>query len=143
VHEANGNLWDFQTGWIVITTNGSIKSNGHAVMGRGVAYQATQKFPNIAKDLGMNLKAGGNIPYVMGKYLIITLPVKYRWEETADLFLIESSVQKLVSLLDKCYPLIQEIYMPRPGCGNGGLDWKDVKPVIAPLLDDRFTVVQI
>ena len=30
----------------------------------------------------------------------------------------------------------------RPGCGNGQLQWGDVRPEIVDILDDRFTVVE-
>jgi hypothetical protein len=36
---------------------------------------------------------------------------------------------------------LQTILLPRPGCGNGQLDWAQVGPAIAPLLDDRVTIV--
>ena len=37
---------------------------------------------------------------------------------------------------------LDKVYMARPGCGNGQLKWEDVKPLIAPILDDRFIVVE-
>ena len=35
---------------------------------------------------------------------------------------------------------INEIYLPKVGCGNGGLKWEDVKPHLK-FLDDRFIVI--
>ena len=33
------------------------------------------------------------------------------------------------------------VVLPRPGCGNGGLRWQDVRPLLGLSLDDRFIVV--
>lgn len=34
-----------------------------------------------------------------------------------------------------------EVVLPRPGAGNGGLEWKDVRPILEEILDDRFTIL--
>jgi hypothetical protein len=46
---------------------------------------------------------------------------------------------ELVELADRCH--WQEIILPQLGCGSGGLAWRDVRPLIAPILDDRFVVI--
>jgi hypothetical protein len=36
----------------------------------------------------------------------------------------------------------EAIYLPRPGCGNGRLNWEDVKKILSPILkSDRFHIV--
>jgi len=44
VKEVDGNLWEIEADWRVITTNGFVKKDGRAVMGRGVARQALQRY---------------------------------------------------------------------------------------------------
>jgi len=69
--------------------------------------------------------------------------VKHHWRERADLILIERSARELVDFVTDLWERgPATICLVRPGCGNGGLDWKDVRPVLAPLLDDRFMVVE-
>ena len=150
--EIVGDIWDYhkQGLWIVITTNGTVKTNGEAVMGRGVALQAKQKFRNIADWVGWSLRARGNHCAIYTIQLrvddrlvasgVITFPVKHDWQGRADIQLIEQSCQELVKLVEQENP--EKIYMVRPGCGNGGLDWKDVKPILEKYLDDRFVVVE-
>jgi hypothetical protein len=54
---------------------------------------------------------------------------------------IEQSCKELVALAN--LHKLNTVLITRAGCGNGGLDWNDVKPVMAKLLDDRFIVVDI
>jgi len=142
--EARGNLWDYTADATVITTNGSVRKDGNAVMGRGCALEAAQRYPDIPVRLGRWLKQFGNHAYVV-KYdadegvRVVTFPVKHRWNERADLDLIERSVTQLIELADQFH--WKDVVMPRPGCGNGGLEWEDVQPRIEPMLDDRFMVV--
>ena len=144
MREAAGNIWDFHAEghWVVITTNGSVRKDGAAVMGRGVAKEAALKFPLLPYELGNEIKHRGNKVIVFLQYKIITLPVKHQWMEKADMHLIEVGLGDLIELLNATSNIPSPIYMVRPGCGNGGLDWKDVKPIIAKYLDDRFVVVE-
>ena len=141
--EVIGNLWDIEADARVITTNGYVKKNGHAVMGRGVALQASHRHPLMPATLGSLIKLCGNIPFFM-QYedeFLITLPVKHHWQGSADLNLIESSVLEMVSMVNlKPWKVV---VMPRPGCGNGQLNWSNVKPTIEPLLDNRFVIVNL
>ncbi len=139
------NLWDQRTlGAICITTNGDLNARQHAIMGRGVARQAKQLFPQVPRILGNRiLNTGNHVALILDTTEIglISFPVKHHWHEVADLDLIRQSTYELLGLNARhCFP---QIYLPRPGCGNGGLDWKDVQPVLAPLLDDRFTIVSV
>ena len=146
--EKFGNIWDYhkQSNWIVITTNGTVKSNGECVMGRGVAKQAKMLYPELPSDLGTLIKLQGNFVYLFSKYRIITFPVKYNWYEKADIKLIEQSTKELVGAYEIInYPkkLDFNVCLVRPGCGNGQLNWEDVKPVLEKYLDDHFIVVEI
>lgn len=135
--EIIGNLWDFhrQGHWVVITTNGVVRRDGACVMGRGVARQAARKFPHLPYELGAKIKAHGNRVHVFSAYRLITFPVKHRWWEKADISLIAISSQQLQRLP------FRKVYLVRPGCGNGQLDWDEVKPLLEQHLDDRFIVV--
>lgn len=135
-------LWDLHAHgwWVAITTNGSVRRDGCAVMGRGCAYEAAQRFPGLAADLGLGIKRWGNVPIIFTKRHLVTLPVKHCWRDAADVPLIKGSLY-YVAVAMSPPSCIWRIALPRPGCGNGRLRWEDVKPEIEPLLDDRFVVV--
>jgi hypothetical protein len=141
--EILGDLWHFHKpeNLIVITTNGSVRRDGRCVMGRGVAKQAADLIPTLALDLGIALKGrDGNSVYHFPQYHLATFPVKHQWWEEASPWMIAKSTKQLVQLVNALG--IGSVYMPRPGCGSGGLYWHgDVKPILEPLLDDRFTIV--
>jgi len=138
MREVTGNLWDYPADWRVIPTNGFIKQNGAAVMGRGLARQATERFPGLANYLGHLLCAEGNHVHPLPEFGLITFPVKHNWWEQASLELIERSVKELKLLFVGGTQV--SISLPRVGCGNGRLSWDDVKPLLEGL-DWRFTVV--
>jgi len=134
---AKGNIWTYDADWRIITTNGFVKNNGEAVMGRGVAWQAREKFPGLALRFGEYLNQKGNHVGIFEDIKLITMPVKHHWIDDASLKLIERSALELTSL-----PYDATFVLPRPGCGNGRLLWPDVKAVIEQHLDDRFTVLE-
>lgn len=142
MREVTGNLWTYPADVRVITTNGTVKKNGECVMGRGCAREARDKFPLLPSELGEHITKNGNVPcfFMDGDYDLITLPVKHHWHQKADIKLIERSVRAMLGLLEFELNNIT-VVMPRPGCGNGGLRWEDVKPVLEPILDDRFHVI--
>lgn len=153
--EKFGNIWEHARNYdaVVITTNGFVKKNGEAVMGRGIALEAKTFYPWLPKSLGDWIKTAGNtvgifrLTLLTGPEYLITMPVKPiygpngepGWRAKANLDIIRDSAYYLVAHANN-YKL-QRILMPRPGAGNGGLNWEKVKEVIEPILDDRFTVM--
>lgn len=153
--ESTGNLWSQHVEAICITTNGYVNSKSQAVMGRGCALEAAEKFPGLREELGDLIRlGGGNHVHVLltpryGWYdgeegmeyttEVLSFPVKHHWREKADLALIRRSAMELVEKTDLYQ--FDTVCLPRPGCGNGQLTWEEVKPIIEPILDDRFTVI--
>jgi len=135
------NIWKYyeQGHWICITTNGFVKNNGECVMGRGIALQCKQKFPEFPKILGNFISENGNIVGVHQKYRIISFPVKHNWWEKGNLGLIEKSAYEL-SLIGS---YIDNIFLTKPGCHNGKLDWKNVKPILEKYLNNNFIICDL
>lgn len=157
MREVTGNLWTFNPvsdPLVVrcITTNGYIKSDGRAVMGRGCALEATKLIPTLPLVLGTHLKKRGNV--IMGPlkfsgspatyggespiYNILTFPVKYSWEQDADIHLIRQSAEELIKIATKRRELV--FVLPRPGCGNGRLKWEHVKQWLRNLPDNVYVI---
>lgn len=148
--ELFGNAWELSKGHILcITTNGAIRRDGEAVMGRGIAYQALQKFPRLPMQLGKAIQANGNHLADLGQWdqwYLLSFPVKAHWSDRARFKLIAQSARELQDWFWKqASNRNRQVYLPRPGCGNGGLEWPDVKEVLeynlAPILLERLTVV--
>lgn len=141
MREAFGDLWRFHRDgeWVCVTTNGMRKANGEAVMGAGVAKAAAGEHPELPRLLGDYLARYGNRVFVFPRLRIITFPTKHNWRAPSDLALIEKSCLELIQVMDKFR--LAPVYLPRPGCQNGGLEWEDVRNIIAPILDDRVVVI--
>lgn len=154
-------LYEDRVDAICITTNGHYTTEGLAVMGGGCAGICARKWPETAVRLGKCLKNfGTNSPFVIGaldargkyiepnmrlikenkfKTLILSFPTIDDLMDGAKLSLIKNSAQELKVLVDRFQ--LRGIIVPRPGVGVGGLVWSEVKPVLEPFFDDRFTIV--
>lgn len=146
---------------ICITTNGMYLTDGRAAMGGGCAGVCAKRWPETAFRLGKCLKNFlTNVPFVIGaldenaeyiepslkmikdrqfKTLIFSYPTIDNLMDGAKIKLIENSAKELKALVDRFG--LKNVIVPRPGVGIGGLSWGDVKTVIEPYMDDRFTVI--
>lgn len=157
--EIVGDLFEWGGDAICITTNGQIRKDGACVMGRGVALQATIKWPGIERVLGRQIMEGGNkvhrLTFEEGGRIVLcmsnesngvhvvpwhifSLPVKHHWRDKADIKLIERSLRELTKLTES-----MRVGLPRPGCGNGGLDWNAVRPLVHRMLpEERYVIIE-
>ncbi len=148
----NGNLFDRKY-WaevsaeaVCITTNGVLRSNGHAVMGAGNAKQASLLWPFLPDILGQMIKDSGNHVYHLATDFfnfrstsILSFPTKEHWKDPSVPELIVRSAQELLAMAEAF--AWKRVLLPPPGCGLGGMRWSEVNSLLSPILDDRFTVV--
>lgn len=111
--------------------------NTVGVMGKGIADQFKRAFPNMFKQYVKDCKAGkvkiGKMHIVetsgitTPKY-IINFPTKQHWRNPSKLEYITEGLVDLVRVVEE-YKM-KSIAIPPLGCGNGGLDWQVVRPLI-------------
>lgn len=112
-------------------------------MGRGIAKQVKDMFPDIDLAFGENIRCLGLEGKKYGiicctKYPNISaFQVKYHWADEADLDLIAVSVATLIVEAEinlKCDP-DWTAFLNFPGIGNGRLKREDVLPLVEKLPD--------
>lgn len=113
--------------------------NCEGFMGKGIAYQFKQKFPDNEKYYKTVCQKGemqiGRILLFKEKDKIIAnFPTKNRWREKSEYTFIETGLDDLQEkiLTNK----IDSVAMPPLGCGNGGLLWDKVKAIILEKLNN-------
>ncbi len=107
------------------------------VMGKGIALQFKQAYPENFRQYEKACRAeevqpGRMFTVATGNILnpkyIINFPTKRHWKGNSK---IEDIKSGLVALLAEVQRLnISSIAIPPLGCGNGGLNWVEVKPLI-------------
>ncbi len=132
-----GNLLDAPVEALVNTVNTV------GIMGKGIALQMKNAFPENTKAYTRAVKEGGIKlgevlvvpvnPINSVKY-IINFPTKAHWRFPSKLEWIKNGLQDLRNKL--IAHSIASVALPPLGCGNGGLNWNDVKPVIEAALND-------
>ena len=139
MNESSGDIWQYLgKGVIAVTTSASLTRKGKAVMLRGVASQAAARFPDFPLILGRLLQERGNHVHPLGEG-VVSFPVEESAWENPDLRLISRSAGELRELADReGWDLV---VVPRPGCGGGGLNWREVRPLLEEHFDHRFIVI--
>jgi O-acetyl-ADP-ribose deacetylase (regulator of RNase III) len=131
IRESQGNLLEADTEAIVNTVNTV------GVMGKGIALQFKQAFPENYKLYKAACDAGevltGKIfvydAHSLGpRRYVLNFPTKRHWRGKSRIEDIRSGLSDLISQIKKLE--IESIALPALGCGNGGLDWDDVRPLI-------------
>lgn len=107
--------------------------NCEGVMGKGLALQFKRAYPQTNIDYIKACKDGrlriGTVHYYAeNNKIIINFPTKDKWRNESKLEYINSGMNSLVDTIDKLD--INSISLSALGCGLGGLDWNEVKPLI-------------
>ncbi|MCB9168861.1 MAG: macro domain-containing protein [Flavobacteriales bacterium] len=126
-----GNLLDADTEALVNTVNTV------GVMGKGIALQFKQAFPENFKRYAAACKAGelepGKLLFttehtVQGDRIIINFPTKTEYYRKSKYEYIEAGLATLATELPARG--ISSVAVPPLGCGHGGLNWEKVRRMI-------------
>lgn len=116
------------------------------VMGKGLALEFKNRFPDnyeaykvVCSRHELNLGHLLTIDYWdttkeerFAHRYVINFPTKHHWKDQSNICDIASGLDRVVILIGT-YD-IQSIAIPALGCGLGGLDWNDVKPLMIEML---------
>ncbi len=130
-----GNLLDAPTEALVNTVNTV------GVMGKGIALMFKEAFPGNFRAYEEAVKrkevrvghmfVAENLALDGPKWLI-NFPTKKHWRQPSKLEWIADGLKDLRTVIEERG--IHSIALPPLGCGNGGLEWSDVRPEIARAL---------
>ena len=122
-----GNIFESNCSTIVNTINCV------GVMGKGIALEFKKRYPDMFMDYVHKCDKGEirpGEPYVFqnGEISILNFPTKDHWRSPSRLSYVEDGLDWFVENYGK-YD-IHSIAFPPLGCGNGGLSWDVVGPVM-------------
>lgn len=104
------------------------------VMGKGVAEQFKKRFPDMFEDYKSRTDRGAvrlGEPYLyrdLSGAQIVNFPTKDHWRSPSRLSDIEAGLDYLAAHVAEWG--IASLALPPLGCGNGGLEWSEVGPLI-------------
>lgn len=121
--------------------------NTVGIMGKGLALQFKRRYPANFKAYEAACKAEevrlGSMfvtetGEIAGPRLIVNFPTKGHWKANSKLDDIRRGLVDLIRVIGEYR--ITSIAVPPLGAGNGGLNWADVRPLIAEALGDLSDV---
>lgn len=130
IREANGDLLGADVDAVVNTVNTV------GVMGKGIALQFKRAYPTMFREYARLCKGGliqlGTVHVwsteLMQPRFVINFPTKGHWRAGSKIADIRTGLNSLVQVIREHN--ITSIALPPLGCGNGGLNWDDVEPLI-------------
>jgi O-acetyl-ADP-ribose deacetylase (regulator of RNase III) len=137
IRYTQGNLLEAPVEAVVNTVNTV------GVMGKGIALMFKERFPENNKAYEAACRAGevrvGGMFVTAGMELggprwIINFPTKENWRNPTKLEWVASGLSALKEEIVK--KGIRSLALPPLGCGNGGLEWSLVRPMIEEALGD-------
>ncbi|NMO50678.1 macro domain-containing protein [Actinoplanes sp. TBRC 11911] len=135
IKEVSGNLLDSQAEAIVNTVNTV------GVAGKGIALQFRQAYPGNFRAYERAAKRGDVVPgrmfvwstgQLQPPHYIVNFPTKRHWRGNSRIADIAAGLEDLIKVIEEYG--ISSIAVPPLGCGNGGLKWSDVRPLIVEAL---------
>ena len=117
------------------------------IMGRGMALQFRKAFPeNYAVYKAAcdkkQVRPGKMLVFELSRTenprFIVNFPTKRHWRSDSKMEDIESGLRALVTEIKN--RAIKSIAIPPLGCGLGGLDWEEVRPLIERAFDELSEV---
>ena len=133
IRYTTGNIFESDADCIFNTVN----CEGY--MGKGIAYQFKLRFPENNENYERICRIGGLrpgmvIPYTENGKTIINFPTKDKWRNPSKMQYIADGLDAFVRLLPEL--AVRKAAIPPLGCGNGGLEWNEVKSLIEQKLRD-------
>lgn len=131
IRYTQGNLLEADVDALVNTVNTV------GVMGKGIALMFKERFPENYRAYAQACKSGavhvGSMfvqpsNELTGPRWVVNFPTKEHWRDRTKLEWIEQGLRSLHSVITENE--IHSIAIPPLGCGNGGLNWTVVKPLI-------------
>ena len=103
------------------------------VMGKGIAREFKDREPDMfsayKRVCDQKLLAPGKLWLWRGTdFWTLNFPTKMHWRSPSKLEWVEAGLDKFVNSYEAAG--IREISFPRLGCGNGGLEWDEVRPMM-------------
>jgi len=124
--------------------------NTQGVMGKGIALEFKRAWPDMFRAYRSACERGDVTPGRMHVWetgsptvprYIVNFPTKRHWRARSELVDIETGLTDLARVIRELG--ISSIAIPPLGCGNGGLDWADVEPLILRALGPLSETVDI
>lgn len=152
-----GDIWDYiDTHWLCVTTNLGWNKRGENVMGRGLAKQAADRYPELPKIYGSLLTGRPvtseeieTVKFTAPREAwLIMFPTKklnheapyMSWKSKSDIDLIVKGMHQIDLMF---HGSARDVAVVPFGCSNGGLDPKVVIPIMEEVFKDNEQILLV